>query len=58
MLVTAIACPASECRDISNLKKKDPAASKNLSPYFALRHDRIQDDFTLYIYTALNTVEL
>jgi len=31
---------------------------ENLSPYFALRHDRIQDDFTLYIYTALNTIDL
>lgn len=31
---------------------------ENLSPYFALRHDRVQDDFTLYIYTALNAIEL
>jgi SAM-dependent methyltransferase len=31
---------------------------ENLSPYLALRHDRIQHDFTLYIYTALNEVEL
>ena len=31
---------------------------ENLSPYFALRHDRVQDDFTLYIYTGLNAVEL
>ena len=30
---------------------------ENLSPYLALRHDRIQDDFTLYIYTGLNAVE-
>ena len=30
---------------------------ENLSPYFALRHDRVQDDFTLYIYTALNPIE-
>lgn len=31
---------------------------ENLSPYFALRHDRVQDDFTLYVYTGLNPVEL
>jgi ubiquinone/menaquinone biosynthesis C-methylase UbiE len=31
---------------------------KNLSPYLALRHDRIQYDFTLYVYTALNEIEL
>jgi SAM-dependent methyltransferase len=31
---------------------------ENLSPYFALRHDRVQDDFTLYIYTGLNPIEL
>jgi SAM-dependent methyltransferase len=31
---------------------------ENLSPYLALRHDRVQDDFTLYIYTELNPVEL
>ncbi len=27
---------------------------EHLSPYLALRHDRVQDDFTLYIYTSLN----
>lgn len=31
---------------------------ENLSPYLALRHDRIQNDFTLYIYTQLNELEL
>jgi SAM-dependent methyltransferase len=31
---------------------------ENLSPYLALRHDRIQHDFTLFIYTALNEIEL
>ncbi len=31
---------------------------EHLSPYLALRHDRIQYDFTLYIYTALNEIEL
>jgi SAM-dependent methyltransferase len=31
---------------------------ENLSPAIALRHDRIQYDFTLYVYTALNEVEL
>lgn len=27
---------------------------EHLSPYLALRHDRVQHDFTLYVYTALN----
>ncbi len=31
---------------------------ENLSPYIALRHDRIQYDFTLYVYTKLNDIEL
>jgi len=31
---------------------------ENLSPYLALRHDRVQDDFTFYIYTELNQIEL
>ncbi len=31
---------------------------ENLSPYIALRHDRIQFDFTLYVYTKLNDIEL
>jgi len=31
---------------------------ENLSPSIALRHDRIQYDFMLYVYTALNEVEL
>jgi SAM-dependent methyltransferase len=31
---------------------------ENLSPYLALRHDRIQHDFTLFVYTQLNEVEL
>jgi SAM-dependent methyltransferase len=31
---------------------------ENLSPFISLRHDRIQNDFTLYVYTALNEVEL
>ena len=31
---------------------------ENLSPYLALRHDRIQNDFTLFIYTQLNEIEL
>ena len=30
---------------------------EHISPYFALRHDRIQDDFTIYIYTGLNAVQ-
>lgn len=30
---------------------------EHLSPYFALRHDRVQNDFTLYVYTALNDTE-
>ncbi len=33
-------------------------ALEHLSPHIALRHDRVQNDFTLYIYTALNDVEL
>jgi SAM-dependent methyltransferase len=31
---------------------------ENLSPYLALRHDRVQYDFTLYVYTALNSIDL
>lgn len=31
---------------------------ENLSPYIALRHDRIQNDFTLYVYTTLNDIPL
>jgi ubiquinone/menaquinone biosynthesis C-methylase UbiE len=31
---------------------------ENLSPYLALRHDRVQNDFTLYIFTGLNEVDL
>lgn len=31
---------------------------ENLSPFISLRHDRIQNDFTLYVYTALNEIEL
>jgi len=31
---------------------------ENLSPSIALRHDRIQNDFTLYVYTSLNEIEL
>jgi SAM-dependent methyltransferase len=30
---------------------------ENLSPFIALRHDRIQYDFTLYVYTALNEID-
>ena len=31
---------------------------ENLSSSIALRHDRIQHDFTLYVYTSLNEIEL
>jgi len=31
-------------------------ALENLSPYLMLRHDRIQNDFTLFVYTALNEI--
>jgi SAM-dependent methyltransferase len=31
---------------------------ENLSPYLALRHDRIQNDFTLFVYTQLNEIDL
>jgi hypothetical protein len=31
---------------------------ENLSPSVALRHDRIQNDFTLYVYTTYNDIEL
>jgi SAM-dependent methyltransferase len=31
---------------------------ENLSPFISLRHDRIPHDFTLYVYTSLNEVEL
>jgi ubiquinone/menaquinone biosynthesis C-methylase UbiE len=33
-------------------------AIANLSPAVALRHDRIPNDFTLYVYTAFNEIEL
>jgi SAM-dependent methyltransferase len=31
---------------------------ENLSPSIALRHDRIQNDFTLYVYTSYNEIAL
>lgn len=31
---------------------------ENLSPYLSLRHDRVANDFTLYVYTKLNDVEM
>jgi SAM-dependent methyltransferase len=31
---------------------------ETLSPFIALRHDRIENDFTLYVYTTLNEVAL
>jgi len=31
---------------------------ENLSPSIVLRHDRIRNDFTLYVYTSLNEIEL
>ena len=31
---------------------------ENLSPYVSLRHDRIPNDFTLYIYAAANEVKI
>jgi SAM-dependent methyltransferase len=33
-------------------------AIENLSPSVSLRHDRIPDDFTLFIYTSYNEIEL
>jgi SAM-dependent methyltransferase len=33
-------------------------AIENLSPSVALRHDRVQHDFTLCVYTALNEIRL
>lgn len=33
-------------------------AIENLSPSVALRHDRIPNDFTLYVYTSYNEIEL
>lgn len=33
-------------------------AIENLSPAVALRHDRIQNDFTMYVYTTYNEIEL
>jgi SAM-dependent methyltransferase len=33
-------------------------ALENLSPFLALRHDRIENDFTLCVYTALNEIKL
>jgi cyclopropane fatty-acyl-phospholipid synthase-like methyltransferase len=31
---------------------------ENLSPFISLRHDRILNDFTLYVYTTINEIEL
>lgn len=31
---------------------------ENLSPSLALRHDRVKSDFTLFVYTGLNEIEL
>ncbi len=31
---------------------------ENLSPSVALRHDRIENDFTLYVYSTFNEIEL
>ena len=33
-------------------------ALENLSPSVVLRHDRIENDFTLFVYTALNEIKL
>jgi SAM-dependent methyltransferase len=33
-------------------------AIENLSPSVALRHDRIQNDFTLFVYTSYNEIKL
>jgi hypothetical protein len=33
-------------------------AIENLSPSVALRHDRIPNDFTLFIYTSHNEIQL
>jgi hypothetical protein len=33
-------------------------AIENLSPAVALRHDRIENDFTLFVYTSYNEIEL
>ena len=33
-------------------------AIENLSPYVALRHDRIPNDFTLFVYTSANEIAL
>jgi hypothetical protein len=33
-------------------------AIENLSPSVVLRHDRIPNDFTLFIYTSYNDIEL
>ncbi len=33
-------------------------ALEHLSPSVALRHDRIQNDFTIFVYTAYNEIEL
>ena len=33
-------------------------AIENLSPSVALRHDRIENDFTLYVYSTFNEIEL
>src|SRR3990172_7483217 len=33
-------------------------ALENLSPSVALRHDRIPDDFTLFVYASLNEIQI
>ncbi len=33
-------------------------AIENLSPSVALRHDRIENDFTLYVYSTFNEIEI
>ena len=33
-------------------------AIENLSPFIALRHDRIPNDFTLFTYTSANEIAL
>lgn len=33
-------------------------AIENLSPAVALRHDRIENDFTLFVYTSYNEIEI
>ena len=52
-----------EEKDFYILQTRDMVSTKRVtfevfSPSVALRHDRIQNDFTLFVYTAYNEIEI